>query len=106
MCNKDAGMIPISDAAAGCWRVYLLECADGTLYCGVTTDLTKRLAEHNGELPGGARYTAARRPVRLVASRVCKDRREACQLEWRIKRLRKGEKLSFFESLGGEENES
>ncbi|MBF0515457.1 MAG: GIY-YIG nuclease family protein, partial [Desulfovibrionaceae bacterium] len=39
------------------WQVYLLECADGTLYCGVTTDLVRRLAEHNGEAAGGARYT-------------------------------------------------
>ena len=69
------------------WRVYLLECADGTLYCGVTTDLTRRLAEHNGQAPGGARYTRARRPVRLAASAAFPDRSSACSAEARIKRL-------------------
>ena len=44
--------------AATHWHVYLLECADGTLYCGVTTDLARRLAQHNGLAPGGARAPA------------------------------------------------
>ncbi|MEG6502462.1 GIY-YIG nuclease family protein, partial [Desulfovibrio sp. 1214_IL3152] len=39
------------------WLVYLLECADGTLYCGITRDMERRLAQHNGALAGGARYT-------------------------------------------------
>ena len=47
------------------WHVYLLRCADDTLYCGVTTDLDRRLAQHNGRLAGGARYTRPRRPVAL-----------------------------------------
>jgi putative endonuclease len=80
----------------GRWSVYLLECADGTLYCGVSTDLNKRLAEHNGESPGGARYTRGRRPARLLASRACATRSEACKLEARVKRAKKGEKLGFF----------
>lgn len=83
---------------AGGWFVYLLECADGSYYCGVSTDLRKRLAEHNGESPGGARYTSGRRPVRLLASRACATRSEACKLEAKVKRAKKGEKLGFFEA--------
>lgn len=75
------------------WHVYLLECADGTLYCGVTTDLVRRLAEHNGEARGGARYTQPRRPVRLVASRGCADRSEAQRLEAHVRRFPRAAKL-------------
>jgi putative endonuclease len=76
------------------WYVYLLECADGTLYCGVAKDVSKRLAQHNGTIPGGARYTSGRRPVRLLGSRECETQREALRLERRVKRLPRGEKLS------------
>ncbi len=82
-----------SSSAPG-WRVYLLECADGSLYCGVTTDPQRRLAQHNGLAPGGARYTRTRRPVRLLACRMCADRSEACTLEARIKRLPRRQKLT------------
>jgi len=90
------------------WQVYLLECADGTLYCGVTTDLARRLAEHNGEAPGGARYTRSRRPVRLAGSAPVADRAEALALEWRIKKLKRPGKLAFFAAPaapGGREDE-
>jgi putative endonuclease len=49
------------------YYVYLLECVDGTLYCGITTDVTRRLREHNSG-DRGAKYTAARRPVHLKSS--------------------------------------
>ncbi|EPR39846.1 Excinuclease ABC C subunit domain protein [Desulfovibrio sp. X2] len=78
------------------WFVYLVRCADGTLYCGVTTDLSRRLAEHNGELPGGARYTRSRRPVSLAAAARVGDRAEACRLERRIKLLRKEDKRAVL----------
>ncbi|TVM32859.1 GIY-YIG nuclease family protein [Oceanidesulfovibrio marinus] len=81
------------------WLVYILECADGTYYCGVTTDLDRRLAEHNGEAPGGARYTRSRRPVRVAASAPCPDRSAACSLEARIKRLPRAEKVAFLTSF-------
>lgn len=67
------------------WHVYLLRCADGSLYCGITTDVERRLAQHNGLLPGGARYTRSRRPVMLEACRTCADRSQALRLEARIK---------------------
>ena len=63
------------------WHVYLLRCADDTLYCGVTTDLDRRLAQHNGRLAGGARYTRPRRPVALLLSRACTSRQEALRLK-------------------------
>ena len=69
------------------WFVYLLRCADDTLYCGVTTDVARRVREHNGEAPGGARYTRSRRPVALAASVPCADRAQAQRLEARIKAL-------------------
>lgn len=74
------------------WHVYLLRCADDSLYCGVTTDVARRLAQHNGLLPGGARYTRTRRPVRLEACRACSDRSQALRLEARIKKTPRREK--------------
>lgn len=78
------------------WCVYLLECADGSLYCGSTNDLEKRLAAHNGLLPGGARYTSSRRPVRLLACQPCPDRSSALRLEAAVKRMRRASKLAFL----------
>lgn len=79
-------------SAKAVWQVYLLRCADGTLYCGVTTDLRRRLAQHNGTLAGGARYTRPRRPVVLVTACACASRSEALRLEDRIKRLPRSQK--------------
>ncbi len=73
------------------WFVYLLRCADDTLYCGVCTDLDRRVQEHNTS-PKGARYTRSRRPVALVWQRSAESRSEACREEARIKRLPRGAK--------------
>ena len=78
------------------WYVYLLECADTTLYCGITRDPAARLEQHNGMLPGGARYTAGRRPVRLLASRACGTKSEALKLERAVKARPRADKLSFL----------
>ena len=75
------------------WSVYLLLCADGTLYCGVTTDVERRLAMHNGLLPGGARYTRGRRPVRLLQSVGGMDRGSALRLERAVKKFPRSKKL-------------
>ena len=80
------------------WYVYLLECADGTLYCGVSTDIARRLAEHNGELPGGARYTRGRRPVKLAAAARFPDRGAACAAERKVKRLPREKKATWLMS--------
>jgi putative endonuclease len=79
------------------WLVYLLECADGTLYCGITTNMPRRLAQHNGHQAGGARYTRGRRPVFLRASLTCASRSHALRLEASIKKLPSpAAKLSFM----------
>ncbi|WP_417293023.1 GIY-YIG nuclease family protein [Desulfovibrio porci] len=83
--------------AADIWHVYLLECADGTLYCGITTDLARRLAQHNGLAPGGARYTSGRRPVRLLASRACARKSVALRLECAVKARPRAEKILFLQ---------
>jgi putative endonuclease len=73
----------------------MLRCADGSLYTGITTDLDRRLAEHNGDGPAGARYTRSRRPVQLVYSEVACNRSEASQREMTIKRLDRARKLAL-----------
>ena len=70
--------------------VYLLRCGDGTLYCGWTTDLDRRLAAHAGGR--GARYTRPRLPVEMVAAWSAPDRSAAQRLECRIKALTRPEK--------------
>ncbi len=75
------------------WHCYLLRCADGTLYCGITNDIDKRLAAHNaGE---GAKYTRSRLPVKLVYSEVCADRSDASKRECEIKALPRTLKLAL-----------
>jgi len=79
------------------WHVYLLACADGTLYCGVTTDIIRRLGEHNAGLPGGgAKYTRARLPVALVASAPCADKGAALRLEIAVKKRPRAAKLAHL----------
>ena len=74
--------------------VYLLRCADGTLYCGWSTDPERRLRQH---LAGTAsRYTRVRRPVELVWHAECSDRSEAMREEARIKRLSRAEKRALI----------
>ncbi|MEP5764124.1 MAG: GIY-YIG nuclease family protein [Halieaceae bacterium] len=82
------------------WHVYLLRCADGSLYTGVATDIERRLRQHNGELTGGARYTSGRRPVRLVWTEACADRASAQQRESEIKKLSRAEKLRKVDGSG------
>ena len=75
------------------WVCYLLQCADDTLYCGITNDLDKRLAAHNaGE---GAKYTRGRAPVRLVFHEACEDKSTALKREREIKRMARSEKLAL-----------
>ena len=68
------------------WYVYLLQCSDGSFYTGVTTDLKRRLRQHNGEIVGGANYTRARRPVALAWYEACEDRSVAQQREYSVRR--------------------
>ncbi|MGQ0672455.1 MAG: GIY-YIG nuclease family protein [Hyphomicrobium sp.] len=79
----------------GFW-LYIVECADGTLYTGIATDVPRRLAQHNGVKPKGARYTSARRPVTLVFEASFATRSAASKEEARIKRLSRSEKQHFI----------
>jgi putative endonuclease len=81
--------------AAAAWWVYLLRCADGSLYTGITTDLARRLAEHNGEGGAGARYTRSRRPVELAYAEAAASRAAAARREAAIKRLDRARKLAL-----------
>ena len=74
------------------WFVYLIRCSDQSLYCGITTDLKKRIRQHNGELVGGAKYTQARQPCQLVYSEPALNRSEASKREADIKKLAKSDK--------------
>jgi putative endonuclease len=79
------------------WHLYLIECADGSLYTGIATDVERRFKEH---LAGkGARYTRSRKAVRLVASRPVGSRSEALRAEIAIKRLPREKKIEAVRSL-------
>jgi len=77
------------------WHVYILRCADSTLYTGVARDPERRLRQHNGEIAGGPRYTSGRRPVELLWSEPALDRAAAQQREARIKQLSRAAKLAL-----------
>ena len=68
------------------YYLYILECADGTIYTGITTDVERRVKEHNGSKLG-AKYTRARRPVKLIFQKEFESRSEAMIEEARIKKL-------------------
>lgn len=76
--------------------VYLLSCADGTLYCGFTNDLEKRVKAHGSGK--GAKYTRSRLPVTLVYSESFSSKSEALSREWHLKRLSRAEKLKLIEN--------
>jgi putative endonuclease len=74
------------------WHVYLVRCADGSLYTGIATDVERRVQEHNSDDAVGAKYTRARRPVTLVYWEAVDSRSAALKREHAIKRLGKVEK--------------
>ena len=76
------------------WYVYILECADTSLYTGITTDIERRLHEHNFTKKG-AKYTANRRPVSLSYSERHDDRSSASKRESQIKTLTRKQKLDL-----------
>jgi predicted GNAT superfamily acetyltransferase len=78
------------------WHLYVLECADKTLYTGISPDVQKRIHRHNQGR--GAAYTAARLPVKLVANWAFVDRSIATKAELRFKRLTRDQKLSHIRS--------
>jgi putative endonuclease len=81
------------------YYVYIVECADKTLYTGYTTDLEKRVKNHN-ESKVGAKYTKARRPVKLKYSEKFSTLSEALKREAEIKNLKRKEKLELVKKNG------
>ena len=79
--------------------VYIVQCNDGSLYTGITTDLKKRLRMHNGEIAGGAKYTRYRRPVILRYYEAQKTRIQATKREYEIKCLTRAEKISICDAF-------
>ncbi len=77
------------------WYVYIVECCDKSLYTGITTDVERRVKEHNGSKKG-AKYTRTRRPVRLVKHWEFENRRQAIKEEIRIKKLKKSDKIKLI----------
>lgn len=78
------------------WYTYILKCKDETLYTGITTDIKRRIDEHNSGGIKGSKYTRIRRPVVLAYSKKFKDRSSASKEESRIKALSKREKESMI----------
>ena len=78
------------------WQVYLLKCADGSLYCGVTKNLKKRLSKHNDGT--ASKYTRSRLPVQLVAVGKDLTKSKAFKIEYQIKKLPAGKKISALEN--------
>jgi putative endonuclease len=81
------------------WFVYYLRCADNSLYAGITTDLIRRLSEHNTCNKTGAKYTRVRRPVRLVYAETQENRQSASKREYQLKQLTKIKKEALVNSF-------
>jgi putative endonuclease len=90
--GEDIFVTPISR-----WKVYMLRCSDDTLYTGVTTDLKRRVNEHNTSNLG-AKYTRAKRPVELVYFENCDDKVDATKREYAIKQLSRKQKLKLIDA--------
>ncbi len=81
------------------WTVYIIRCADESLYTGVTTDLERRYAEHLGHARG-AKYFNGREPQEIVFAEGGHTRSSACQREVQIKKLKRVEKLRLIAAAG------
>ena len=82
------------------WKVYIVECADGTYYTGITTDVERRLLEHNYSFKS-AKYTRSRRPVRLVYEECHPDRSAATKRECQIKKMKRKQKILLISGDNG-----
>jgi len=80
------------------WFVYMVRCSDGTIYTGMTTDVARRVTQHNaGRSAGGARYTSGRRPVRLIYLEKVVGTKAAAARERELKRMARETKLALAE---------
>ena len=81
------------------YYVYMLECADKTIYTGITTSIDRRLHEHNNT-KRGAKYTRFRRPVKLICCYPVGNRSEALKEEFKVKKLLRKDKLLLSSNKG------
>jgi len=79
------------------YKIYILKCSDNTLYTWITTDLKKRLRQHNWEILWGAKYTLARKPVELIYTENSENRSTASKREYEIKQLTKKQKMELID---------
>jgi len=77
------------------WWLYLCRCRDGSIYTGITTDLERRIKEHNESKSKGAKYTRARRPVKLIKAFVYHSRSSASKAEYKVKQMSRSNKLKL-----------
>ncbi len=82
--------------SAGNYSVYIVQCADGSLYTGIATDVERRMKEHHGG-PRGAKYLKGRGPLQLMYSADAGDRSRASQLEYHIKRMSRTDKKALID---------
>jgi len=78
--------------------VYIVKCSDNSLYTWITTDLEKRIKQHNWELKGWAKYTKWRSPVEIIYSEKCDNRSIATKREIEIKKMKRDEKIKFMKN--------
>ncbi len=83
------------------WKVYIVECADGTYYTGITTNTERRLLEHNHSFKS-AKYTRSRRPVKLVYEEDSQNRSTASKREYQIKKMKRKDKIILVENYKNE----
>lgn len=90
----------VPDLRQGGWNVYILRCADGTLYTGVAMDVARRVHEHNAGGRLAASYTRGRRPVVLVHREAAASRSAALRREYQIKQMSRQDKLRLLTGRG------
>lgn len=83
---------------ASAWSLYILKCRDGTLYTGITTDLSRRVRQHN--CGTASRYTRSRLPVKLIFSEPCRGRSQVLKREYAMKQLSRKEKIAYIRDNG------
>ena len=94
-----SGLITLAELAKSkkkFWCVYILKCSDNTYYTGITSNIKRRIQQHNANK--GAKYTKGRGPFSLVYQDGCKDRSEASRKEYKIKKLPLTEKINLIDA--------
>lgn len=98
MCSvtRSSAATPDPNMTSQQFSLYIVRCADGSLYTGIATDVARRLAEHESG-PQGAKFLRGKGPLEVVFSAVVGDRAMASRLEYRVKRLSRAQKVELIE---------